>query len=67
MLVFFCTRSVGITPKEVSDLEVLLAIVVARLVGVIPLTPVAWLRSTPLSSACSQPWGPIPAWRWRPT
>ncbi len=39
VLVFFCTRSVGITPKEVSDLEVLLAIAVARLVGVIPLTP----------------------------
>ena len=39
VLVFFCTRSVGITAKEVSDLEVLLAIAVARLVGVIPLTP----------------------------
>jgi putative heme transporter len=39
VLVFLCTRSVGITPKEVSDLEVLLAIAVARLVGVIPLTP----------------------------
>ena len=33
VLVFFCTRSVGITAEEVSGLEVLLAIAVARLVG----------------------------------
>jgi putative heme transporter len=39
VLVFFCTRSVGITAGQVSGLEVLLAIAVARLVGVIPLTP----------------------------
>ncbi len=52
VLVFFCTRSVGITAKELSDLEVLLAIAVARLVGVIPLTPGGWVRSTPLSSVC---------------
>jgi len=39
VLVFFCTRSVGITTSQLSDLEVLLSIAVARLVGVIPLTP----------------------------
>jgi putative heme transporter len=39
VLVFFCTRSVGITGHQLSDLEVLLSIAVARLVGVIPLTP----------------------------
>ena len=39
VLVFFCIRSVGIPASEVSGLEALLAIAVARLVGVIPLTP----------------------------
>jgi putative heme transporter len=39
VLVYFCIRSVGITSSEVSDLGALLAIAVARLVGVIPLTP----------------------------
>jgi putative heme transporter len=39
VLVFICTRSVGITASQVSDLEVLLSIAIARLVGVIPLTP----------------------------
>lgn len=39
VLVFFCIRSVGIPASQVSDLEALLAIAVARLVGVIPLTP----------------------------
>jgi putative heme transporter len=39
VLVFFCTRSVGITTSQVSTLETLLAIAIARLVGVIPLTP----------------------------
>ena len=39
VLVFFCIRSVGIPASQVSGLEALLAIAVARLVGVIPLTP----------------------------
>ncbi len=39
VLVYFCIRSVGITSSQVSDLGALLAIAVARLVGVIPLTP----------------------------
>lgn len=39
VLVFFCVRSVGITASQVSFLEVLLSIAIARLVGVIPLTP----------------------------
>jgi putative heme transporter len=37
VLVFICTRSVGIS--QLSTLEVLLSIAIARLVGVIPLTP----------------------------
>ncbi len=39
VLVYFCIRSVGIPSSQVSALEALLAIAVARLVGVIPLTP----------------------------
>ena len=39
VLVFLCVRSVGITASQVSFLEVLLSIAIARLVGVIPLTP----------------------------
>ena len=39
VLVYFCIRSVGITTSQVSFLEAMLSIGIARLVGVIPLTP----------------------------